>query len=807
MFGECPSQVDAADFIKRRADAVGNLLAVIDNEKLPKGEVCQGPRTFIQRLPRRMRRRAMSHNVKRLPRRYRQWVGRLVEKSNRRAKPPSRRQRRRPSNLLNVYIRRQRKARWLETHIWHAKRFRMVEAWGYKLPDNSFQRSWRASFRDAKRHCTIQDVSYLVPIELAGRHRQLVNGLNELCSAQVGPTFAAASVVRGQREGSVVLYEQGRYPYGCIGPCSFIWEPCDAPEDNIIRKIWIWVHPSIKAKVLSTLKHLFRLSECEARGENGDLEEMNCLTDFRLLRCTRNCMLTVEGDVSLVLLEDALLRFRLCGPKSSAILRQVLDVRQVANLLFKTTVALDGVSPDTPFAQWVRDFPASFAPLKAHLDFWLRNASLQPPDCVGQRRIVSLLCCDPRLSISCRKKAPAQREQTPPVSVRIDDLPFSPIWQEIYRLDLLRQKLSEKSINEARRRSVIRGAAVELGPVANYIPLLLVCQNSPGSGAPSGWDVIAPAGWGMALWLAMQYATARAVGLQFARTFQRECGVAPFPEDWPDTEAGKLDAKECSEAALSKHLSKPQSTRPSFSKLKIKYPFEFAWCELIDSWKRIGQAVSTPADESYFVLRNKLALHRLTERPTMEDWMVSSLVRVSIESIGRGVPRRYALICLANDEDLDRLPQDSTADCVEHGISLNGDELCREHDAHTQWGIEEQIDFELLFPDPECVLSRKKAERKKGKKQRTTTAVVDKQSDPSQSVVHLGSRSVIGFVLDGGYSLLKGKGIAAGLCSHVALSRLLSGTNVRLSTGATVLFRNTTSRYYRAAILKVHQEY
>lgn len=48
-----------------------------------------------------------------------------LEKSGLPPKPkrPSRRYRRRPQNLLSEYNRRQRNHIWLETHIWHAKRY------------------------------------------------------------------------------------------------------------------------------------------------------------------------------------------------------------------------------------------------------------------------------------------------------------------------------------------------------------------------------------------------------------------------------------------------------------------------------------------------------------------------------------------------------------------------------------------------------------------------------------------------------------------------------------------------------------
>ena len=46
---------------------------------------------------------------------------------------PNRRKRRRPKNMLQAHVRRQLKHRWLETHVWHAKRMHMRNLWGFRL--------------------------------------------------------------------------------------------------------------------------------------------------------------------------------------------------------------------------------------------------------------------------------------------------------------------------------------------------------------------------------------------------------------------------------------------------------------------------------------------------------------------------------------------------------------------------------------------------------------------------------------------------------------------------------------------------
>lgn len=81
-------------------------------------------------------------------------------------KKPSRKHRRRPKNLLQEYIRRQKNKVWLETHIWHAKRFKMAEKWGYKIPYQPTNKSARASYRATQHHCQMIVRTHL-PIYIA----------------------------------------------------------------------------------------------------------------------------------------------------------------------------------------------------------------------------------------------------------------------------------------------------------------------------------------------------------------------------------------------------------------------------------------------------------------------------------------------------------------------------------------------------------------------------------------------------------------------------------------------------------------
>lgn len=78
------------------------------------------------------------------------------KKKKEQAKSKSRKARRRHGNVLLEFNRRQRKNVWLETHVWHAKRFHMVKKWGYCLGDRPTYKCYRPSYRAMSSHCLLQ---------------------------------------------------------------------------------------------------------------------------------------------------------------------------------------------------------------------------------------------------------------------------------------------------------------------------------------------------------------------------------------------------------------------------------------------------------------------------------------------------------------------------------------------------------------------------------------------------------------------------------------------------------------------------
>lgn len=258
-----------------------------------------GTKLAFQKLPKHMRRRAMSHNVKRLPIRLREIHLNQQQKSGipPKQKRPSRKHRRRPSNLLSEYERRKRKIRWLETHIWHAKRFHMIEKWGYRLGERPCDKAFRACYRATSKYCLVQDTSYFSCIEVSGESELLLDGFKNICNASAGLTLAAKAFINGCREGETILFHNSTQT--AVGTVYFTWKPAEA--STTYRTVWLWIHPAYYKSVLSLL-----------------------LESFCLEQTSTTTYSNPHTQINLAELKDELNRFRLTGPQALNVLQSAL---------------------------------------------------------------------------------------------------------------------------------------------------------------------------------------------------------------------------------------------------------------------------------------------------------------------------------------------------------------------------------------------------------------------------------------------------------------------------------------------------
>ncbi|RUS90150.1 hypothetical protein EGW08_002117 [Elysia chlorotica] len=788
------TDIKIASFVEHRSVEIQAMAELVQD--------IGGNHTAFQKLPNHMRRRAMSHNIKRIPRRLHAVAKLELSKTKAPGKRPSRRHRRRPSNLLSEYERRKRKIGWLETHIWHAKRFKMVEKWGYRLAYHPNDKSIRACYRAVKRHCLLQDVSFEACIEVRGNRQTLLEGLGHITSSESGLTFGAKITAGGARQGQLILYNMDSYPKNTIGPVTYLWQPQHQDKGiergPIFNTLWISCHPSIYKEVLNELKKCFG---------SEDLSD-----------CTESILGVKDGTgVTIKSLKDQLVKFRLYGPSSNLVLAETLQIADTEVLSFSPEKVEESKKNKT---MWWKNFFSSSDNKKMLVQqsqVWQKIAKCQSPCEAPPNCVIALTVRDPRLMLPPKKNKvqvanAGSVTNVLPMDMFNTDIATSPLWEAWIREELKATKISEQELNRIKSKHLIPGTPLELGDMESRIPIILIQRPGVSSfitsetnpSHSSGWDLIIPSGFAMAFWVALVYRGARVGGIREAKSICLQAGLLSAPDDYPDSVAGQAELKSNSNLQEAKHNRMPPAKRPNFVKLGFLSPFNFEFQKLLTDWHIKWKEINVSKlelkqvnDETVTVLRNRKMLRLLQSAITnpkaflkktskgqtlnnseeqsvvktllsieigkkLVSEEISSLIPVRLSILHRGVPATYGHICLPLHDDLKALDNDKT---------FGGP-------------------FEPKHSDPG------QAKRKEERKERLRLRKLEsKEIINSNSVLGSTSRDIIGFVKDGDFDLVKGQGLGFGFCSVAALLALIENQKDRRICLA--LVRNPTSLQYR----------
>lgn len=403
------------------------VAARLNEIKIMKNSLATSTSTKLafQKLPIHMRRRNMSYNIKRLPRSLRKIHSSQMNKSGKQMKKhrPNSKYRRRPYNRRNDYMRRQQKHKWLNTHIWHAKRFHMIERWGYKIPDRPCDKAFRACFRATKSHCLVQDISYISCIEVRGNYELIIDKFQYITNKNTGFSIAAKAYLKGNREGNITLFEYDeQIPTKPIGLVYYQWEPTLQQT----RSLWLWVHVAFYNEAFETLLKCF---------------------DFKLKSLEMNKLYINNVGIELKELRNELNRFRLTGPLSNAILQNCFKMYE------DTKNEIENSSELT--ANW------------RIINGVTRSTELSP------HIILSLIIQDPRLNF------PKKRTKALPVSENLvetvydlpENVPFNPLWTD-KRIVFNSNKVPIMEINKMRQKLLVPGS--DLNETGAPVPVILI---------------------------------------------------------------------------------------------------------------------------------------------------------------------------------------------------------------------------------------------------------------------------------------------------------------------------------------------
>uniref|UniRef100_A0A3B5AHF8 POP1 homolog, ribonuclease P/MRP subunit n=1 Tax=Stegastes partitus TaxID=144197 RepID=A0A3B5AHF8_9TELE len=580
-------------------------------------------------LPKHMRRRAMSHNTKRLPRRLRDVANRMKKKEQ--AKNKSRKARRRHGNLLLEFNRRQRKNIWLETHIWHAKRFHMVKKWGYCLGDRPTYKCYRPCYRAMSSHCLLQDLSYYCCIELQGEEDKLLAALSQMTSKQAGPTFAAALCLSGCRQGSVTVYKAGRYPSQPLGPVTFLWRP--RTQGSTHRQLWIWAHPTLKQDLLPELQTVCQCCEAvlppvvpvvtpaeanpilESESKPENKPEAKPITGTKRKRSSKDFTgppakkilgdgtrlpttpITWKSSSTGIVINDLtmeIVRYRLIGPQSHSVLAETLEAATDSSEMN----LLDTSQASTLWwPQHCKD-ESKMSLHQQQTDVFHILKGIYSTGELPSGTVLGLTVDDPRLTLPTKKvkamPCVKQVDEEKRRELMLRGVPQhccqSFLWEQSVRDNVTDNKISEQELNCMRSEVLVPGSRLSPTPLQGRVPILLLHQSGKQVGHEmnswgAGWDLLLPKGWGMAFWVPLVYRGVRIGGLNMSLKHSQNKAAPHFPHDYPDCPAGIRFQEEQEAELLDKFKRHPPAKRTNYIKHGCLAPFCCPWQQLAEEWE------------------------------------------------------------------------------------------------------------------------------------------------------------------------------------------------------------------------------
>ncbi|KAL1711123.1 ribonucleases P/MRP protein subunit POP1-domain-containing protein [Schizophyllum commune] len=496
-----------------------------------------------QALPRHLRRRAASHDPRRVP-------TRLRERAKAEIDGPIRKRRhkvKKGTTTAKEFAKRQRDKSWLETHVWHAKRMIMNNMWGYRLAIKPTEKSFRPSHRAAMHGSILHDASYEGPIEVSGPLEILKLALEQCCDCQ-GPSPAAPRFADGSRAFSTYIYEFQTYPLALVSPASIIWQP----RDSIPQKPVNMRQGKGKGKATTTAggtstptnpaaeKRTLWL-RCHADAFQWVFQILQRSVTFALDTYNKAHPDEPSQDVEIADLRGEVNIFEIMGPQANQVLRGALRA--------------------VPRGEGEFD------------QFWASLKDLQTSGAVPRNMIVGFTVDDPRLRFPPKRAKPddeAAQSQSP--TFPSPALAASIIWDPDVRKKLSVPKYTQKQLDERRAKNLVPGTPLNTLRLDDRVPVLLVQRSveplSPSTSGTSslassaatsrtssfnrtnsshspltspstpsqpihGWTLIFPAGWGMAFLPSLVHTGTRVAGQRERASQSFEAGVPHFPQDVP----------------------------------------------------------------------------------------------------------------------------------------------------------------------------------------------------------------------------------------------------------------------------------
>lgn len=577
-----------------------------------------------QMLPRHKRRRNASHNLLSLPKRLRGKGKAELRASNTIALSRSeirKRKGRKLRAMLGAYPRRKEAKRkselidraadaasngkaWLETHMWHAKRFRMsgqeaklidgqsieqADRWGFNLAEESHLKSFRSSWRDEKNAVTIMDRSYDAWLRINALDRQKDFSDREGTQKALGCLLKKAGFENGWQDEwrkdqshracdtvlSIPLETEDKgeeFQFGqrrAVTPVQVIW--VIGRLGRIGNEILIRSHPASIAQVERAIRQAIvpALQETKVRSQIL-LSRLNNIPH----------PITSAGSGA---------KGRRHGKKPKKKQQQQRQIMEYAEVKRPGKVLIEKIKQNL-LKEWQRQqafnvFELSgpsaekliskvLVPIhkhnnQAHLENSMRRSKGQNGE------IISLDVHDPRLSFPPRKEDKLKKQKKQKESFRKES------HQRLFHEGCPIPTYSSGEIHSRRAALPVPGTRLKPSSKDDIIPVVLIRHRL--SLHQSSWTIILPRGWGKAFWLSFVHPGTRVLGQNQLHALQFDKGKPTFPCDWVSTSAFKRWSESEGTHAFNAWQRTPPAKRVNFDHHSIRWPFggDELWLEIV----------------------------------------------------------------------------------------------------------------------------------------------------------------------------------------------------------------------------------
>ncbi|PVU91177.1 hypothetical protein BB560_006144 [Smittium megazygosporum] len=542
----------------------------------------------FQTLPRHLRRRAASHNIKRIPMRLRartvsenkkSQVKRKTSNSKetsstspngskKRTSVMNRKHRRKPKTLLEEYTRRQNGKRWLPTHIWHTKRMKMANKWGIMIAQTPNDKSHRAIYRSMNR-AIIHDTSYFRTLELKGSVTSISLLLRKLTLSEL--KLDHPYYLNGSMTIPMIFYENQNIQK-CIGPVLGVWGPSiknsATPVDQKIgsdklKSFLIRIHPAAFDLVFQQMQKISKSYSKTCSVDLSDLsldiasidvlglESIDVLTQIVKYQTLQNEPTSSENNTSKKIWD-------------------LLSINSNSNSIPENTVIyLDAIDPRLGFPQKLKK----------------SNKMMKLPDNITPEPLENISANESVKSAKCIQEH-YNSEQL------LDE--NNSIWNLKFIKGLVEKKQSENDLNVRRSKMLIPGSKLPFTENDSMIPIMLIKKDASHYTGTlstnskknkkklvSGWTLVCPSGFVLDFWKSLVFIGGKAIGINEENMLAFESKLPSYPRDWPMTHAYNChflgEREDIKNGVLpgiyEAWVKKPKSKRINFEKFGVKSPF------------------------------------------------------------------------------------------------------------------------------------------------------------------------------------------------------------------------------------------